>query len=211
MWKRQCSWLSEQLHASNLVTDWQIVVTHFPPLWGMDFWQGLCKKHGVDMMITGHTHHQDFWPQWGTNPLGGTAVLISGGGGGITSEELPSEQGWDDQYGFMKLELHKDQILVRMVSHGNQLRREERVYPILPTYKVPHMDKKQVFMPAIDSSKAEQAEQPVAPNPKHERIKEATKTEKVDSLLAQLEEQRKAMMAAGRRLEEPRHKGSEWV
>ena len=40
------------------------------------------------MLITGHTHHQDFWPQWGKNPLGGTAVIISGGGGGITCGDL---------------------------------------------------------------------------------------------------------------------------
>lgn len=197
IWKRQCSWLAEQLEASNLASDWQIVVTHFPPLWGMDFWQPISKKYGIDMMITGHTHHQDFWPQWGRNPLGGTAVIVSGGGGGITSEGLPNEHGWDDEYGFMKLELHKEQIIVRMVSHGKQLRREERVYPILPSYKLPDMKKSQQFMPTIEAGDAEV-------NPAHERIKEATKTEKVDNLLAQLEEQRKAMMHEKRRLDELR-------
>eukprot|EP00434_Breviolum_minutum_P042433 symbB.v1.2.037767.t1/scaffold5668.1/size24746/2 len=204
IWKRQCSWLAEQLQSSNLASDWQIVVTHFPPLWGMDFWQKISHKYGIDMMITGHTHHQDFWPQWGKNPLGGTAVLISGGGGGITSEEMPNEHGWDDQYGFMKLELHKKEIIVRMVSHGKQLRREERVYPIPPSYKLPTRDEAQLFVPTIESNDAEV-------NPKHERIKEATKTEKVDNLLAQLEEQRKAMMHESRRLEPRIDATSRWV
>lgn len=59
------------------------------------------------------------------------------------------------------------------------------------------MKKSQQFMPTIEAGDAEV-------NPAHERIKEATKTEKVDNLLAQLEEQRKAMMHEKRRLDELR-------
>lgn len=104
----------------------------------------------------------------------------------------------------MKLELHKEQIIVRMVSHGKQLRREERVYPILPSYKLPDMKKSQQFMPTIEAGDVWIWILVSEVNPAHERIKEATKTEKVDNLLAQLEEQRKAMMHEKRRLDELR-------
>jgi len=207
IWKEQCSWLAGYLEASVLTSDWQIVVTHFPPLWGMDFWQGITKKYGVDMMITGHTHHQQYWRQW-NNPLDGTAVIISGGGGGITSEEVPNEHGWDDEYGFFKLEMHRNEIIVRMVSHGGQLRKEDRVYQIPPSYHVPDMKVSPVFMPVNVEDENTKPEV----NEHHEKIKAATKGEKVDDLLAQLEAQRLEMMKGQRQLrEEPRRGSENWL
>lgn len=120
------------------LSDWQIIVTHFPPLWGMDQWKKLCDKFGVDIFIAGHVHSQQLWAQneWPKNQLGNTAVVISGGGGGITSEDAPNKEGWDDQYGFVKMQVSKEEIILRHISHGAQLRRELRVYqrhPAPPT------------------------------------------------------------------------------
>jgi len=144
LWRKQVSWLDMQLaistHSQN--TDWQIIVTHFPPLWGMQKWQELCNKHGIDVYIAGHVHNQQIWAQneWPKNQLGETAVVISGGGGGITSEDVPDAEGWDDQYGFVKMQMSKEEIILRHVSHGSQMRREVRVWkrhPAPPTTSPP--------------------------------------------------------------------------
>jgi len=140
MWRKQVGWLNINLAITThrKLSDWQIIVTHFPPLWGMDQWKKLCDKFGVDIFIAGHVHSQQLWAQneWPKNQLGNTAVVISGGGGGITSEDAPNKEGWDDQYGFVKMQVSKEEIILRHISHGAQLRRELRVYqrhPAPPT------------------------------------------------------------------------------
>ncbi|CAE7778003.1 unnamed protein product [Symbiodinium sp. CCMP2592] len=172
--------------------DWQIAVTHFPPLWGMQFWQGITKKYGIDLMITGHTHHQRLWAPWGNNPLGGTAVIISGGGGGITSEEVPDLNGWDDEYGFFKLELHRTEIIIRGVSHGAQLRKELRLYQLQPSYHIPPRDSSPALAAAAPGTQDPDHDYKEEPN--HARIKEATKQSKIEDLLDQLENARQSEM-----------------
>jgi len=141
IWKEQMTWIETELEKSVHTTDWQIVVTHFPPNWGVDHWAYLCEKYGIDVYIAGHVHNQQLWSPWGPvpyldkfahNPVGATAVVVSGGGGGITSEGVPSAEGWDNEYGFMKMQLAKDEIIIRHVSHGGQLREEIRVNKRLP-------------------------------------------------------------------------------
>ena len=44
--------------------------------------------------------------------------MISGGGGGITSEILPSTSGDDDGYGFMDVRITRDIMQVTRYSHG---------------------------------------------------------------------------------------------
>merc|ERR1712194_270168 len=56
------------------------------------------------------------------NFLRPTAWIVSGGGGGITSEDIPSEDGDDDQYGFFDLTLSKKVIEIQGISHGGFLR-----------------------------------------------------------------------------------------
>lgn len=135
LWNAEKKWMEEHIHAST--SDWQIVVTHFPPNWGADEWKHLCNRFGIDLIIAGHVHNQQIWaPGDEHNFLGDTAVVISGGGGGITSENLPNPDGWDDEYGFVKMEVHKREILLRHVSHGGIYRKELRVYqrqPVTPT------------------------------------------------------------------------------
>jgi hypothetical protein len=130
IWRQQLSWLDRELSASD--ADWQVVVTHFPPLgsWGEDQWDHLAKQHGIDLFIAGHLHHQFvIAPHADTNPFGATAIIVSGGGGGITSEGVPDANGDDDEYGFMDLTLSKRHILIEAVSHGGQIRSTTRVHP----------------------------------------------------------------------------------
>lgn len=104
-------------------SEWQIVVTHFPPTWASNFWAHLAHKYGIDVIITGHIHSQQMHlgDDHG-NFLRPTAWIVSGGGGGITSEDVPNEAGLDDQYGFFELTLSLDTIEVQGISHGGKLR-----------------------------------------------------------------------------------------
>jgi len=118
LWKEQMVWLEKGL--ANSWTDWQIIVTHFPPHYekvAKDLTR-LSKKYGVDLIVTGHTHAQEIWYQkliYGAD-FGDTAVIISGGGGGILSEATPDDHGDDNQYGFMDLEITKKEIRVKSYS-----------------------------------------------------------------------------------------------
>ena len=69
-------------------------------------------KYGVDLYISGHTHLQNVSFQ------GETAYIISGGGGGITSEILPTTTGEDDGYGFMDVIIQHDAMYIYKYSHG---------------------------------------------------------------------------------------------
>jgi len=58
------------------------------------------------------------------NFLSPTAWIVSGGGGGITSEAAPDPEGNDDQYGFYELTLSKEVIQIQGFSHGGLKRSE---------------------------------------------------------------------------------------
>jgi predicted phosphodiesterase len=127
LWEEQDKWLQAGL--ANSTADWQIVVTHYPPDVMQSYWKELSTKHGIDLIICGHTHTQlvhyagienSFWP---------TAVVVSGGGGGITSAAAPDINGNDDSYGFMDLEFTKTAIVVKAISHGGVLRSTTSVRP----------------------------------------------------------------------------------
>lgn len=76
------------------------------------------------MFVTGHVHRQDCLEQWDwRNQFKPTVTIITGGGGGITSEFWPDNNGNDDQYGFVDATLWKDKVKVQMVSHGGQIRK----------------------------------------------------------------------------------------
>jgi hypothetical protein len=123
LWRDQMKWLDEKLAGAN--SDWQVVVTHFPPGWGAADWTRLTKKYGIDLIVSGHVHRQEvhYWDSF----LWPTAYVISGGGGGITSEGLPSEDGFDDMYGFLDIAFTKDMIVIEAVSHGGKLRSHTEV------------------------------------------------------------------------------------
>merc|ERR1719199_1311601 len=95
-------WLEKMLAASK--AEWQIVITHFPPFNNKNkgFWARLARKYGIDLIVTGHSHYQNVWyyKEFTGWSLEGTAWVITGGGGGITSERTPVHGGNDDAYGF---------------------------------------------------------------------------------------------------------------
>jgi len=128
LWAAQVVWMERNLARST--AQWQIAVTHFPPTWGHDHWQNWTHDFGVDLILTGHKHLQEVWrPTDVTNRLSPTAVVISGGGGGITSEGLPDAEGQDDQYGFFDLTLSRKAIKIEAISHGGHLRSTTMVQP----------------------------------------------------------------------------------
>jgi len=147
LWADQKHWLKKKAKASK--ADWQIVVTHFPPTWGHKHWTKLARDLGLDLIITGHKHQQEvhvpgdklaFIDGWGdlyNDFMEGTSWLVSGGGGGVTSQGTPDDHGEDDQYGFMHLTLSRYEIRVRAISHGGQLRHDKKVRQRHPAIATP--------------------------------------------------------------------------
>jgi hypothetical protein len=144
LWKAQQKWLDKVVPEST--ADWRIVVTHFPPSWGAPDWKKLGPKHEIDLVVAGHRHIQDMHQPgdnrtmvWHNDPNGlyndfmdPTVWVVSGGGGGVTSEREPSMDGDDDQYGFMDMTLEKGKITIEGISHGGQLRRKLVMEPAFP-------------------------------------------------------------------------------
>jgi len=137
LWEEQKDWLDKIVPKST--ADWRMVVTHFPPYWGIHDWKIMAKKHEIDVVITGHRHSQKIhmfgdpvekvWPEdvhnhIMTDFLDPVAWIVSGGGGGITSEHVPDNGGEDDQYGFVDMTLSKEKLTFEAISHGGVLRRK---------------------------------------------------------------------------------------
>lgn len=120
LWEAEVVWMQRALNTS--VAEWQIVVTHFPPDHGQAQWVKLAADYGIDLIVTGHRHQQEVHYMEDENFLKPTAYIVSGGGGGITSESLPKANGEDDQYGFMDLTIGAQEIMIEAISHGGQLR-----------------------------------------------------------------------------------------
>jgi len=128
-WLRQLEWLEDLLDKST--ADWQMIVTHYPPAYvALQQLTPLLEKYGVDLIMSGHTHMQQvhYQDSFINYDIGDTAWIVSGGGGGITSEGPPAQDytlpegdratGYDDQYGFMDMVVTKDQLSIRPYSHG---------------------------------------------------------------------------------------------
>lgn len=136
LWAAQIEWLDGKLATS--AAEWQIVVTHFPPTFGREEWSYLAERHGIDLMVTGHKHQQEV--HYLEPPMNLTAWIVSGGGGGITSEGVPDVDGNDDMYGFFDLSLTPAEIVVEAISHSGVVRSRTRVarrYPCPACYQVP--------------------------------------------------------------------------
>jgi len=143
-WSQGMSWLDGQLAAST--ADWRIAVTHFPPTYQGADWKKLvannAKNGALDLILSGHTHAQLLHKAGDpTTGLGADfpTWIISGGGGGITSEGIreaaPTVSGHDDGYGFMDLEISVETIKITAISHGGKdgayiVRNETTIYPI---------------------------------------------------------------------------------
>lgn len=138
LWITQLNWMQDNLAKSD--SDWQVVVTHFPPTWGQGEWEHLSKAHGIDLFVTGHTHRQAVvGADSPNNFLSPTAWIVSGGGGGITSEGPPDPDGNDDEYGFMELALEREKITIAAISHGGQTRSHTEVRQRQPDPSMPRL------------------------------------------------------------------------
>mmetsp|Transcript_62118 Transcript_62118/g.161073 ORF Transcript_62118/g.161073 Transcript_62118/m.161073 type:complete len:550 (+) Transcript_62118:70-1719(+) len=131
LWQNNYDWLHEEVPKSD--ADWQILVSHYPAHFDIGVagkshitWAEWLTPMGIDLYISGHTHEQkvyygDMGP--GMN-MKDTAWVITGGGGGVTSEQLPTADGNDDAYGFMEMEISLHELKITAYSHGGA---EEKV------------------------------------------------------------------------------------
>lgn len=121
LWDDGAEWVTKKLKDSS--ADWQFLVTHFPCGHNAEFYRDLHLKYGLDLMITGHVHFQKLY--WSPEKLGGLTCFITGGGGGITSEnavELDSDD--DHQYGFFHLQLSKAKVDIESINWmGNTIQK----------------------------------------------------------------------------------------
>jgi len=126
LWEEQLVWLDRELGRST--ADWQMIVTHFPPYHHPvhEDLKPLAQKHGVDLIMTGHSHLQmvRYKEKYIDTDFGDVAWVVSGGGGGVTSEGPPTVDyqnhnrptGHDDQYGFMDVTMTKDTFTITAYS-----------------------------------------------------------------------------------------------
>lgn len=125
-YRRQQKWLIQQLNDSD--ADWQVVVTHFPCGTDQRFFAKMHRKYGLDLLVTGHRHKQELWHR--SRQLGGLTCFVTGGGGGITSEDKP-EGLLTRQYGFFDLAISKTRMHIysinlygKLVGRGTVYRRD---------------------------------------------------------------------------------------
>lgn len=131
LWAEQLEWM-EHLLQENTAT-FQVIVTHFPPQYGLKDWKCLAERYGIDVFVSGHIHKQRIYgPSEHRNELKGTCNIISGGGGGITSEDPPSLSGYDDAYGFVHLTLTGEYIQAEAISHNGIMRKVVKCPPRQP-------------------------------------------------------------------------------
>jgi hypothetical protein len=111
-WAKSLEMLEDGLKNSN--ADWHIINTHYPApsIIGMPKIQELHQKYGIDFIFTGHTHYQALGEDHGI------PWVISGGGGGVSSDAKPSIDGHDGAYGFVDFTINKDFLKIDMHSWG---------------------------------------------------------------------------------------------
>jgi len=138
LWSAQEKWVENMLTQSY--ANWQIIVTHFPCEKHPKYWRKLHDHYGLDLLVTGHKHDQELWKAHDAatmNKLGGLTCFVTGGGGGITSEDSPHKgkgmsHPWPNvntQYGFFDLAVSKTQIRVESIDHTGRVVDSTTVHP----------------------------------------------------------------------------------
>jgi len=132
-WDENKRWAVERLSKST--ADWQIAVTHFPCGHEASWYSMLHQTLGLDLLVTGHRHDQELWAPGDprTGILGGMACLVTGGGGGITSESTPlrDDGTWygEGQYGFYDMVISKSEVTLTSINYDGKVLREATVKP----------------------------------------------------------------------------------
>eukprot|EP00437_Effrenium_voratum_P030328 CAMPEP_0181411268 /NCGR_PEP_ID=MMETSP1110-20121109/7781_1 /TAXON_ID=174948 /ORGANISM="Symbiodinium sp., Strain CCMP421" /LENGTH=527 /DNA_ID=CAMNT_0023533869 /DNA_START=76 /DNA_END=1659 /DNA_ORIENTATION=+ len=124
LWADQKTWFTAAVAKSD--ADWQIVVMHHPPSYtpgrgaSVLHWADIARSAGIDLIVSGHKHEQKVYYQRATGgaDLEDTAWVITGGGGGVTAEMLPTSSGYDDAYGFMDMSISLNELEIAAISHG---------------------------------------------------------------------------------------------
>lgn len=90
---------------------------------------------GLDLLVTGHRHDQELWfpDDYAKNHMGITCI-VTGGGGGITSEATPDPDNTEDwygeaQYGFYDLTISKTEIFIESINYDGEVMLDHTVYP----------------------------------------------------------------------------------
>lgn len=117
-WANQMTWLTQQLSASK--ADWTVVATHFPLNSQNPILKAKMMEFGVDLVLMGHTH----WMVMGQTQHGGHCSkespcdapldVISGGGGGISSEGAATAENF--MYGFTDISMTKTKVTVQKIN-----------------------------------------------------------------------------------------------
>jgi len=138
LWADQEPWIENLLSQSE--ADWQVIVTHFPCEKHPEYWKKLHQSYGLDLLVTGHKHDQELWKGSKTalpaSQLGGLTCFVTGGGGGITSEESPLKNhgmshAWPNvntQYGFFDMAVSKEKIRLESLDHTGRVVDHTTVY-----------------------------------------------------------------------------------
>jgi hypothetical protein len=131
LWREQQAWLEKKLEQSD--ADWQVAITHFQCGHQADFYKKMHTVHGLDLLVTGHTHSQNTFYKW--NVLGGLTCFITGGGGGITSEGNAGHPQ-SSQYGFYDLTISKDELEIVNINHNGFVLSSHKISPTLKASEV---------------------------------------------------------------------------
>jgi len=114
-WSGGAAMAEKILSAST--SEYHIIVTHFPPPTVIldNGFKGMHDKYGIDLVLTGHTHFQK------TGVLNGIPWIISGGGGGVTTDAgQPNDNGHDLTYGFVDFEINRTHLKYDMQTWGGK-------------------------------------------------------------------------------------------
>jgi len=136
LWQEQKVWMEKKISKSKAT--WQIVVTHFPcgeDGENQEWYKKLKSEYGLDLLVTGHRHDQELWlpTEYHKNFMGLTCI-VTGGGGGITSEATPDPNNTKDwygeaQYGFYDITISKEKIKIQSINWDGEVLLNTTVYP----------------------------------------------------------------------------------